>query len=227
MSALLKNILYINLENRTDRQAHVTEEFKKLGVEQHAERVNAVKLENGGVGCTLSHIKCIQIAKERNWDHVFICEDDITFLNPSLFLENLKKFEESSYVKNADVVIIGGNNCPPYIKLTDYCIQVSNIQTTTGYIVMKPYYDKLLSNFKDGLREFMRNPTNKRQLSIDMYWKRLQSIDKWYMIIPATVTQYGNHSDIENEYKDYTFLMTDLDKPWIMSSYKRTGLSFL
>jgi len=214
MSTLLNNILYINLESRPDRKIHVIEEFKKLGVE-NAERVDAVKLANGAIGCSLSHIKCIQTAKERNWDHVFICEDDITFLNPSLFMKNLKKFEESAYIKNADVLIISGNNCPPYTKLTDYCIQISNTQAATGYIVMRPYYDSLLSNFREGVSKFMRDPTNKPQFAIDMYWKRLQLIHKWYMIIPATVVQYGNYSDIENGYKDYTWLMTDLDKPWL------------
>ena len=90
---LFKHTLFINLEHRSDRLEHVKEELKKIGVE--GERVNAVKLAQGAIGCTMSHIKCIELAKTRNWPHVFICEDDITFTNPSLFLENIKKFHEN------------------------------------------------------------------------------------------------------------------------------------
>ena len=61
---LLKNTLFINLEHRKDRLIHVTNELKKLGV--NSERFNAVKTAVGAIGCTMSHIKCLEIAKERN-----------------------------------------------------------------------------------------------------------------------------------------------------------------
>jgi len=80
---LLKNTLYINLEHRTDRLEHVKIELSKLGID--GERVNAVKSKIGAIGCTLSHIRCLEIAKQRDYEYVFICEDDIQFLNPELF----------------------------------------------------------------------------------------------------------------------------------------------
>jgi len=215
-SSLLEHILYINLENRIDRKKHVLEEFDKLGVLPNVERVHAVKLENGAAGCTLSHIKCIELAKQRNWKNVFICEDDITFLNPSLFLHQLNLFENSEYRDQTDVIVICGNNCPPYKKCSEYCIQVFNSQTSAGYIVMQHYYDTLIRNMKEGFSQLLRDPTNKPQFALDMYWKRLQQVDKWYMIIPLTTTQYANHSDIENEYKDYTLMMTDYEKNWLL-----------
>ena len=36
-----------------------------------------------------------------------------------------------------------------------------------------------------------------------MYWRPLQTLDKWYMIIPATVIQYENYSDIESRNTNY------------------------
>ena len=69
---LFKNTLFINLEHRNDRLEHATEEFKKIGIK--AERVDAIKKDAGAVGCTMSHIKCLEIAKKRNYDYVFICE---------------------------------------------------------------------------------------------------------------------------------------------------------
>ena len=72
---ILQNTFYINLEHRTYRLEHVKNELKKIGVE--GERFNAIKTKSGAIGCTLSHIKCLEIAKERKYEEVFICEDDI------------------------------------------------------------------------------------------------------------------------------------------------------
>ena len=77
---LFENTLFINLDHRQDRLEHATEEFKKMNI--NAERVDAIKKDIGAIGCTMSHIKCLEIAKKRDYDYVFICEDDIHFKNP-------------------------------------------------------------------------------------------------------------------------------------------------
>jgi hypothetical protein len=209
---ILKYILYINLDSRPDRLKHVQNEMNKMLVV--GERVNAIKMPHGAVGCTMSHIKCLELAKERGWPNVFICEDDICFLNPDLLKENLLKFSQNREI-NWDVVIIGGNNCPPYIRISDYCIKVSNNQTTTGYIVKAHYYDILLANFKDSARHLLKEPNNRKQYALDIYWKRLQTTDNWYMIIPPTVIQIDDYSDIEGRQVNYGGLMMDLDKEWL------------
>lgn len=209
---LLKHVLYINLENRPDRNEHVKRELAKFGVS--ATRMNAVKTKSGAVGCSMSHIKCLEYAKTNNYEHVFVCEDDITFLNPSLLLDNIRKMETNTDI-DWDVLIIGGNNSPPYEKITDYCIRVSNNQTTTGYIVKSHYYDTLIANIKESVSQLLNNTENKRQYAIDMYWKRLQQSGRWYMIVPPTVIQYEDYSDIEQCVVNYNGLMLDLDKEWL------------
>ena len=209
MENLLKNILYINLNHREDRLAHVLKELYKIGID-NAERFPAVKMAAGNVGCTVSHIKCIELAKSRGWPFVFICEDDITFTNPDVFRDSLRKFAESGI--HWDVLVIGGNNCPPFQFINDFCIRVQNVQTTTGYIVRKEYYDVLLANYKDGLNNLLREPDKKKQYSIDIYWKQLQMVDKWYLLTPLTVIQYYDYSDIEEKVTDYSGMMLDLDK---------------
>jgi GR25 family glycosyltransferase involved in LPS biosynthesis len=209
---LLKNTLYINLEHRKDRLEHVNSEFKKIGIT--AERVNAVKMNTGAVGCTMSHIKCIELAKQRDYEYVFICEDDITFRNPDLFKRNLQRFYENDDI-NWDLLIIGGNNVPPFQQVTEYCARVFYCQTTTGYVVKKHYYDTLLKNFRESAAGLMREPNNPSTYALDMYWKRLQLQDFWYMITPPTVTQYESYSDIENRNVNYENMMLDMEKPWL------------
>jgi GR25 family glycosyltransferase involved in LPS biosynthesis len=210
--SLLKNTLFINLDNRPDRLEHVNKELEKIGVS--GERFSAIKLKNGALGCTLSHIKCIEIAKSRDYDQVFICEDDITFLDPATFLASLKKFEADEDI-NWDVLIISGNNAPPFFPMTDYCIRVLNCQTTTGYVVKKEYYDTLLKNFKESAHELIKDSSKAKEYALDIYWKKLQKQDFWYMIIPITVTQYANYSDIEERDTDYKELMLDMEKKWL------------
>lgn len=209
---LFENTLFINLEQRPDRLEHALVELKKMNIT--GERINAVKTKNGAVGCTMSHIKCIELAKKRGYDYVFICEDDITFLNPRVLKNNLDIFATHTELE-WDVCIIGGNNVPPFQQLTEYLVRVFNCQTTTGYIVKKHYYDTLITNFRESAKNLIKEPDNKREYALDIYWKRLQQHDKWFMIIPPTVTQYENFSDIEECTTNYDHLMLDIHKDWL------------
>ena len=76
----IKNAFYINLEHRTDRKQHVETQLITIGIP--AKRFNAIKMENGAIGCSMSHLKILTEALNNNLDHVLIIEDDITFLNP-------------------------------------------------------------------------------------------------------------------------------------------------
>jgi GR25 family glycosyltransferase involved in LPS biosynthesis len=210
---MFEHTIYINLEHRKDRLAHVQHELAKLGVPNNGVRFNAVKCANGAIGCTISHIKCLEQAKVQNLPQVFICEDDICFKDPKLLLQNTAQFN-AVFGDTYDVLIIGGNNLPPYKQFGDFCAQISNCQTTTGYIVKQHYYDTLINNFREGLKKLMENPTNKREFAIDIYWKRLQTSDKWYIVLPLTVHQLEGYSDIEERDTDYRGLMLDMDKPW-------------
>ena len=210
---IFDHTLFINLDHRKDRLEHVEKEFEKMGIQ--GERFNAIKTTSGAVGCTLSHIKCLEIAKERDYEQVFICEDDITFTNPELFKQNIEKFCMNEDIM-WDVLIIGGNNVPPYKQYYDYCARVFNCQTTTGYIVKQDFYDTMIKNFKEGVANLMRDPNNKRMYAIDIYWKKLQMENFWYMVTPPTVTQYENYSDIENRNLNYDHLLLDMDKTWLI-----------
>ncbi len=208
---LLKNTYVINLESRKDRLQHVVNEFNKLNV--IPTRFNAIKTGTGAIGCTLSHIKCLEIAIEKDLENIFICEDDITFLNSELFLNNLNKFNKK--IKDWDVLIIGGNVVKPYREIDNCCLRIVNCQTTTGYIVNKQYYKVLLQNFREGVKQLIQNPNLIKKYAIDIYWKILQVKDKWYMIYPLTVTQYENYSDIEEGITNYNHLMLDAEKKWL------------
>jgi hypothetical protein len=51
-----------------------------------------------------------------------------------------------------------------------------------------------------------------------MYWKRLQTKDRWYMIVPPTVVQMEGFSDVEGRETNYKYLMTDMNKEWLFKN---------
>jgi glycosyl transferase family 25 len=206
----IKHCFYINLDYRIDRRASVEKELEKIGLKNVTTRFNAIKTENGRIGCSMSHLKCLKLAKENNWDHILICEDDIQFLDEALFLNHFNKFLSTH--NNWDVVLLAGNNVPPYIKIDDTCVKVSHCQTTTGYLVKSHYYDKLIDNITKGIKLLLKEPENHRLYAVDMYWLSLQKTDNWVLIIPPTVVQREDYSDIERRNTNYKNLMTDLDK---------------
>ena len=205
----IKNVCYINLVERTDRKEHVKQQLSSVKL-THVERFNAIKLPNGALGCSMSHLKCLQFAKERKLDHVLIVEDDITFLNPLVFTKQLNRFLENN--KEWDVLLIAGNNVPPYRVIDETCVQVSWCQTTTGYLIRNQYYDTLIANIKEGINHLIREPKNHIQFAIDKYWIPLQKKDTWLLLVPLTVVQKEDYSDIEKRVTNYTKVMTNLDK---------------
>jgi glycosyl transferase family 25 len=214
----IKNAFYINLDHRLDRKAHVEAELDKIGLGLTAQRFNAIKMENGAVGCSMSHLKILQNAVAQNMDHVLILEDDITFLDPKLFITQFDTF--LSRFGDWDVILLAGNNMPPHLQIDDTCIKVTSCQTTTGYLVNGHYISKLMNNVKMGLHHLLREPERHLEYAIDMFWKRLQSTDRWFLITPPTVIQCDGYSDIEKKMTNYSKPMLDLEKKMFLQKMK-------
>jgi hypothetical protein len=152
----------------------------------------------------------LQQALKLGLSHVLIVEDDIEFLDPPLFRAQLDNFLKGS--NGWDVVLIAGNNMPPYQTIDETCVKVSRCQTTTGYLVNGHYIEKLMNNVKMGLSNLLREPEKHSQYAIDKYWFGIQGVDNWFLITPLTVVQREDYSDIEKKVINYQSSMTDLDK---------------
>lgn len=196
----MNHVLYINLNRRTDRKQHVERQLSLLGIT--GTRMPAVFHKKGYLGCIMSHIQCIQHAQAQQWESVCIMEDDITFTNTDVFNKSL------SHVLNKqwDVLLLGTNMAPPFEQIDEYHARVFNAQTTTGYIVKQHYYETLLKNYQESLA-LLTEHSVKSLYAIDIYWKRLQKTDLWYVLTPLTVVQLPGYSDIENAYTDYSRAM--------------------
>jgi glycosyl transferase family 25 len=223
----IKHAFYINLDSRPDRKAHVEKQMSIIGIA--TERFKAIKLPNGALGCSMSHLKILETAKANKLPHVLIVEDDILFTDASLFIKQFNTFLETH--KTFDVVLISGNNLPPYKNIDDTCVKVSQCQTTTGYLVKNHYFSTLINNYREGIKKLIENPSNHKIYAIDKYWFQLQKIHNWYLIIPLSVTQREDYSDIEKRPTNYSRAMLDLDKEaffkWQMAQQVKAGLGKL
>jgi GR25 family glycosyltransferase involved in LPS biosynthesis len=223
----IKHAFYINLDSRPDRKSHVEKQLETIGIK--AQRFKAIKLINGALGCSMSHLKCLELAKENGWPHILIVEDDILFTKPHIFISQINKFLSNH--KDFDVVLISGNNIPPYKTIDESCVQVTQCQTTTGYLVQNHYFDTLINNYRAGIKNLVEDPQKHLIYAIDKYWFNLQKFDKWYLITPLTVTQRADYSDIEKRPTNYSRAILDLDKKefikWQMEQQAKACLSKL
>lgn len=196
----ITNIFFINLDSRTDRRKHFESQVLNIGL--HPQRFAAIQNANGAIGCTMSHIACMEAAIQNKWDHVLIFEDDTTVVNPDQLIHNVNHFLHR-FNDSWDVLLLAGNNYQPFHQESPEAVRVTNCQTTTAYLVRRPYFETLLENFKEGLDKVK---------AIDQYWKILQRKDRWYLLVPITVIQRPDYSDISNRYVDYRNAMTQINK---------------
>jgi glycosyl transferase family 25 len=194
MFEFIEKVVYINLDHRTDRRTQIESELIKYFPHDKIIRLSAFKHQHGGVGCTQSHIRVLEIAIEQGWKNYLVVEDDAIWSN---FEEGYKKLE-SLIQKSFDVITLG----TAYAKYTPEFRLISG-QTTTSYIVQKHYYETLLKNFKEGLHNFLT--TGKYgEFALDQHWKKLQIVDNWFCVIPSLMIQRPSFSDIERRVTDYT-----------------------
>ena len=199
----IQHIFYINLDARTDRRAHMESELAKVGLLDKTTRFPAVNMPNlGAIGCSMSHLKCLQIAKEKGWSHVLILEDDVEFTNGGVLDTQLCTFFAENHHWN--VLMLSGNCCPPYRAVGEACVKVTRCLTTAAYLVDAAYYDTLITNVLQGVTCLINNKYEKHKYAIDVYWMKLQEQDEWFLITPITVTQRADYSNIENAHTDFS-----------------------
>jgi glycosyl transferase family 25 len=190
---------YINLDRRTDRRAEIEKEFTNMKL--NVERFPAIEHAYPAIGCTLSHVAVLKLARERGYESVMIFEDDLTFLVSKSEWDDLLTKLPSVY----DVVMVCCGVIKPGTYYNDTFDRVQEVQQTAGYIVHSRFYDRLLANFEEGAQKFTENPHVHWVYSIDQYWKTLQVESEWFSFRNKIGKQRAGFSDIANSVVEYDF----------------------
>lgn len=200
---------YINLQSRPDKRANVEKQLKSIGIE-HPNRFDAIHDTFGPLGATKSHCEVVKMARARGWPHVCVFEDDVMFLDPSWLQKQLA--ETMDRLTKWDVLLLGGNNYPPYERIDKHLVKVTNLQVSIAYIVHADHYDTFISHLEEGI-QLLQQTRRSELYIIDMWWKILQKQFNYYLITPLTVTQDGGYSNNANQYVNrqvYDNCMLDL-----------------
>ena len=72
------NVIYINLDKRTDRNEQILGELKYFTTRYN--RLSATQNQKGYLGCSMSHIRSLEYAINNNLDNMIVLEDDFTFV---------------------------------------------------------------------------------------------------------------------------------------------------
>jgi glycosyl transferase family 25 len=200
MSEYIDKIIYINLAKRTDRKELLEQELNNF--ELKYERFEAIETpEFGTLGCEISHLTVLKIAKERGYKNILIFEDDFTFLVDKEELEeNLSKFFKEKIDYN--VCMISYNILKKEESEYDFLWKSLDVQTASGYIVNSNYFDTLIELFEEAL-PLLESTKAHWIYALDQIWKPLQLKDKWYCFKTRIGKQRPSFSDNTNSFANY------------------------
>lgn len=197
-------ILYINLEKRTDRKEHM----EQLLQNHTYERVDAVYHERGNIGCTLSHIKCLEIAKQREYNECIIFEDDILF-EENTTLENIP-YPEIDF----EMFMLCVNVSESIEIDTDYS-KIQRCSCTAGYLIKSSMYDILIDLYRECSNRALQHVDRKdfniycnlNKLNCDMCWNDLWNDHMAIVLKKQFIYPMDGYSDVTNS--DRKFVKND------------------
>jgi GR25 family glycosyltransferase involved in LPS biosynthesis len=204
---LFEGAIIINLDSRTDRWRAVSRELQVAGISDVVERLPAIKHRYGMVGCSLSHLECVKIAKQRGWKTVLIFEDDIVF--KPYFHEYCDRTLEQLQKHNWSVFHFGA-------MLMNLCKQVDNNLLRIGYnwaahavAVHERAYDFIINNYKWDYSETDTSKPWGGHYPFDGFINKevYDAGFEIYSAYPVLISQKPDHSDTWGYHRDYKDLI--------------------
>jgi len=198
-------VYYINLNHRTDRLNHITNEIKKTNIdESKVHRIEAIYDDYGALGCSKSHCVALEnfINSPETNQTCVVLEDDFEFTQgPDIVNDMIDKVFNSS-VKDFDVLMLSSNTYSELNSKFNFVTKILKGQTTSGYVVSRKFAPILLKNYKEGA-DLLSQTRDRPKYSIDMYMQQLQPNSKWLCLSPKIGKQMESYSDIEKQWLNY------------------------
>ena len=200
-------ILCINIDARVDKWTQCVDQFTRLGFVDKVERFSAICHTDGAVGCRLSHIGCVQLAKQRGYKNVLILEDDVDFIESTF--SHISQLGSDLDANEWGMCYLGSNwhylDIPKSqftrIAPTLFEISVRGVHCTHAYALNHTAYDVVINNanFEHCIDDFYAN----RILSHGV--RVLHSI-------PIHAIQRASFSDIQQTHLFYDTLVDNYNR---------------
>lgn len=190
----IDKIFFINLEKRPDRRNEIMREINDMDFpKEKIERF--VAIERGQVGCVLSHLEILKIAKERHYRNILILEDDFHFIvDRPTFDHEIRSF----FQKNVNFYVLMLSYLCTHSKLYDNQLSIGlDCQDGSGYIVNESAFDELAYWLTYGAENLFHTEQHWIYMN-DQIWKKMQTVDRWFIFNRRLGLQNGSHSDLAN-----------------------------
>jgi glycosyl transferase family 25 len=201
-------ILVINLSHRQDRWKETQEAFEGWPPIQ---RLEAVRDSPGWKGCSKSHVKALQTAKQNSWPWVLVLEDDC---NPtSNSLAQFKKLLPSLWEQRSTWdVFLGGCTSVKDVSVRQYDPPLLNVKGHTTHFCLynDNSYDKLIEGILGS------------SIVIDGYFRETHSI-RSICTAPHLATQRVSRSDIQDSDSDYNEIFKKSNQELLAASQQLEG----
>ena len=228
----INNILCISLEECVLRREQILVQARKFGLE-----IEFVIVKRNPVphrGCAESHLKCIQIAKDRNLDFICILEDDCLFVDDRM--ENAFKSEPISIPSGWEIVFLGYNALRAY-PVASHLMKLIISFAAHAYIVHSRIYDEILDGYRSqwynipemyDIEQYDHDLLYGKEI-IDVFYAKYicHRRGQCYGIYPILATQSPNESSITGAFVDYTKILELHSSRFINSPKPNPEFSFL
>lgn len=191
-------IYYINLDNRTDRLNSISQQLLENNIS--AKRVRGIipddnphPINNGQLGCLLSHLSIITDAMINNYNSILILEDDTIFKKNFISL-----FSRLIYYLPTQwhMIYLCGNHFGGIEHVNDYIYKSNGTLSTNAYGINKSIFHRLYA-------ALTTKPYNS---PVDSIYCSLHKDVLAYVSVPNLCYQMAGFSDIENKITDYDIL---------------------
>lgn len=195
-------IYCINLDSRKNRWDRAKEEFKKNNIS--VERISAIEgsklnlefppeIKEGAVGCSLSHLYTMKMAKQLNLNNYLVLEDDVKFI------ENFSEIFPhiiDQVPKDWDMIYLGGQHLHGrnIKQVTENIYKCEYTLTTHSFAIKNTVYDLFIDKLIDVTKP------------CDVHLAKEHKNINAYVCIPHLTWQIDGYSDVEKQNINYEFL---------------------
>jgi hypothetical protein len=196
----ISNVVYINLDKRTDRRAQMEQELKVF----HPEKVHRIPgivpdvldIPHKNVALTKAHLNAVNLAKKNNWPNTLILEDDSVWVNIEEAYPCFERLVKEPY----DVIMLGSHS-PDYDKDT---LRVRRATSAASYLVHRSHYDVYIERLEALINSFVSG--QHIECGNAVVFPELQEKYKWFVVVPSLMKQLAGRSNREGRHKNYTYL---------------------
>lgn len=189
----IDKFFYINLSERTDRRELIEKELEKLQIpKEKCIRFEAIKDNNGCIGCAKSHFSLVKKFLESDDKVWSIMEDDLFFIKD----KNIINLYINDFLDDKNAHFFNGSVTS--LQKSNYSLNLNKINSgyTTGwYILKKEFAPLIFDSFFESVTGLLKG-YNYAEYACDVVWSKYYNEYNFVTSKELLAIQRPSRSDI-------------------------------